>query len=847
MNIAFDAYAILGPMSKNRGIGNYALSQFVTMINRDSDNKYFFLNMVDEEFVLHDFVSGIYEFQEDFVYTGKENVLLRLPVCSEMIGKLIKDYINKNAIDIFYITSPFESNFIPYKKDWFSNTRVVATVYDIIPYVMKEHYLRDKNTFDWYMKCIDNLRWVDEILVISQSVKDDLVNYLGFQEEKIKVIWGAVDDRYKKIDISDSDKETLFRKFGIDKPFVMCTGGDDVRKNLDGLIRAFSLLPNNIKNEYQLVVVCKLSKNTKNQLFNLAKECQIDDCVVFTDFVTNEELVQFYNLATLMAFPSKYEGFGLPIVEAWACGTPVLTSNNSSLEQIGGDAAVLVDANDDQSIADGMKKILQEETTLIEYTQKGEKRLELYQWERIADLAIGFLSQVPTKDIVIDDKQESYKIAMFTPLPPIESGISDYSEDIITALCTYCDIDVYIDDGYETTMNLPENVRVFHYSKYDIKHTEYHDTVYQMGNSEYHFYMYPYIQKYRGTLVLHDYNLHGAIYHYAINQRGNYRIYNKMICEDVLKQEADAYVKELKNATTGPRIYEMELNGIVTNYADRIIVHSKDAKKKLLKKDISRNVEVLASYAKIEPIVEKDFVKIQNGYNKNDTIIAAFGGVHETKRVVPILKAFSILKEEFGNVKLLFVGKLADSVRDEFNSIIAEKQLKEVVKVTGYIELDRFRNYIDMTDICLNLRYPYNGETSGSLMRILAKGKCVVVNDIGSFGEIPSEVCVKLPSVDMMGEDNEIHEIHGVLKQLIENPENRHQLEVNARMFAEENLDIRIVAKRLHDIISSEKGCGIIDNNLLSQIRKSDWYSENDAEQLSKVLAFVEFSANLLC
>ena len=82
-----------------------------------------------------------------------------------------------------------------------------------------------------------------------------------------------------------------------------------------------------------------------------------------------------------MAFPSKYEGFGLPIVEAWACGTPVLTADNSSLKEIGGDAVILVNADSDKSIADGMKKILTDEKILAEYREKGMKRLELYRWE----------------------------------------------------------------------------------------------------------------------------------------------------------------------------------------------------------------------------------------------------------------------------------------------------------------------------------------------------------------------------------------------------------------------------------------------------------------------------------
>ena len=214
MNIAFDAVAILGYMSRNRGIGNYALNQFSGMVNLDKNNKYFFLNMIDKNFSLSHMITNN-NFTEDFIDTGKNNVLLRNEIYSDVIGNIIKRYIRENNIDIFYITSPFESNFILYKKEWFEGVKVISTVYDIIPYVMKEKYLSDKNSFNWYMKCVENLRWSDELFVISESVKTDLVKYLQFSPDNIKTIWGGVDKKYKIINISDTEKSLLLGKFGI--------------------------------------------------------------------------------------------------------------------------------------------------------------------------------------------------------------------------------------------------------------------------------------------------------------------------------------------------------------------------------------------------------------------------------------------------------------------------------------------------------------------------------------------------------------------------------------------------------------------------------------------------------
>ena len=114
MRIAFDATAILGPMSKNRGIGNYVLSQFLHMIRQDPDNQYFFLNLIDKDFHLSDQLPGVTNLTEDFIDTGSQNVLLREKACEEVMGAILQQYLQERQIDVFYITSPFESKFVSY-------------------------------------------------------------------------------------------------------------------------------------------------------------------------------------------------------------------------------------------------------------------------------------------------------------------------------------------------------------------------------------------------------------------------------------------------------------------------------------------------------------------------------------------------------------------------------------------------------------------------------------------------------------------------------------------------------------------------------------------------------------
>lgn len=838
MNIAFDATAILGPMSKNRGIGNYALGQFKTMIEKDTSNNYFLLNFY-EDIRFKDYLSRSDNFEEYYYYCGQDNFLLRNPDYKQIIGDIIKKFLKEHKIDVFYITSPFDGSNVLYEKKWFDGVRVIATVYDIIPYIFKDKYLADRISYKWYMSCVDMLRWMDKLLVISNSVKEDLINYLNFSSDKIDVIYGAVNEKYRIIDISKNEKEKLFHKYGITSNYIMCTGGDDERKNIQGLIVAYSAMPRELIDKYQLVIVCKLSPEAVSLYTNIIKDNNVVNRVILTNFVTDEELIQLYNLAYLMAFPSKYEGFGLPIVESWACGTPVLTSNNSSLGEIAGDAAILVDPFDIKDITRGLVTALTE-VDLSKLMEKAKNRLVQFQWPVVAENVIKAFSKISICEKVESESRK--KIAFFTPLPPIQSGISDYSVDIIKELSNYFDIDVYIDTGYKPTCKLSNNVNIYIHKEFKKKSNEYFDIIYQMGNSEYHEYMEYYIKKYKGTLVLHDYNLHSLVRYLTLFKRANnIKLYRQYLLEDFDIKIVDEYIDKLTRGEIPIQIHQMEVNGYVVNYSNKIIVHSNEAREKLLTRNIGRNVRTIRLYAKIEPL--SDSIKTREKYNilKDEIIISSFGHIHESKRIIPALKAFSILCKEYSNIKYYFVGKLDPCLENEFHELVRNNNLENRIFVTGYTELDEFIEYIKMSDICVNLRYPYNGETSGSLMRILAQGKCVLVNDIGSFSEIPDSCCVKIPSVESMDMHTEVDKIYKALKKLIESPNIIKKIGFNARKYAEENLDIKVIGKQYRDFILEAHKPSLNEKHLKNIIDFeviSKQYNMEEISRLAKTLGY---------
>ena len=530
MNIAIDVLAILGPDSKNRGIGNYNVSQFKRVFQQDKKNNYFLLNFY-EDTNLQEILKYSENVKEFYFYTGENCFLIREKSYRELIGAIVKKFIKENQIDIFYITSPFD-RLMSYDLDWLKGTKVVMTVYDIIPYLFKDRYLKPKEFYNEYMSWVEKVKHADKILAISQSVKNDLIKYIGIKAEKIDVIYAGVEEHFETIEVNDAD---IIRKtYGINSRFVMCTGGDDDRKNIAELIIAFSKMPIELINQFQLVIACKLSKASEERYYEIAKKHGVEEKVILTNFIPLDHLIKLYNMAHVMAFPSQYEGFGLPVVEAMACGTPVLTSNNSSLAEIAGDAAVLVDPFDIKDITRGLIEIL-ENKDLDKLVKKGYEQILRFSWNKVAEETIqsleAFNLEISQEKIFINERKE--KLAFFTPLPPIKSGIADYSVDILNNLVKYFDIDVFVDLNYEVEYEFEAKINIFPYTEFPRKRKEYFDVIYQMGNSEYHAYMINYIQNYPGTVVLHDYNLHGLLYHLS-NKNNDLNLYMNFLQMELL-------------------------------------------------------------------------------------------------------------------------------------------------------------------------------------------------------------------------------------------------------------------------------------------------------------------------
>lgn len=258
--------------------------------------------------------------------------------------------------------------------------RFVVTIHDCI-HLRFPQYLPNRRALA-YARAMMTMaaRRSQRVLTVSQASKDDILHYLGIPAEKVEVIYNALDARLA----GEPTAEAIARvreRFLLTSPFVLYTGNIKPHKNIDRLIEAFSRLRQLGRADVKLLIIGDEISKYPN-MRRLIHRHQLHQHVRFLGFVPDATLAVLYRLASVFVFPSLYEGFGLPPLEAMAAGTPVITSNVSSLPEVVGDAAVLIDPMDPNAIADAMARVLSDETLRAELIRRGTARVHAFSWER---------------------------------------------------------------------------------------------------------------------------------------------------------------------------------------------------------------------------------------------------------------------------------------------------------------------------------------------------------------------------------------------------------------------------------------------------------------------------------
>ncbi len=270
-----------------------------------------------------------------------------------------------------------------------TGTRKILSIHDVVPYIYPETSTKlDKLIYHYWLPLA--VRRLDAIVTGSEQSKQDIIRYLPVNVEDVVVIPYAAGSNYRLM--NRTDVKPVLSRYAIDFPYILYVGSLESRKNLPRLLEAFARVRTQLP-DWKLVIV-GARKWKFSSIFETVKRLELNSFVHFTGYVEEEDLPAVYNGADLFVFPSLYEGFGLPVLEAMASGTPVITSNCSSLPEVAGDAAILIDPYDIQAMADAIQRVLSDPTLAATLRVKGLARAKTFSWKRTAEETIAVYERV---------------------------------------------------------------------------------------------------------------------------------------------------------------------------------------------------------------------------------------------------------------------------------------------------------------------------------------------------------------------------------------------------------------------------------------------------------------------
>ena len=263
----------------------------------------------------------------------------------------------------------------------FYSGKIILTIHDLISHYFPQNMPSGSRLYfsKWMPLTYGRAK---KIIAISENTKRDIMSLLKIPEEKIVVIHSAVGEEFRQIDDKAKIAE-IKKKYATGEHFILDVGTLEPRKNLPFLVRAYNIALKEGKISHNLVLTGKKGWYYES-LFDLIKELHLEDRVILPGYVPDEDLPYLYNAADLFCFPSLYEGFGFPPLEALSCGTPVIAANNSSIPEVVGDAGILLDIDDEKVWAANIIEVLSDEKKLQELRSSGLEQAKKFSWAKTA-------------------------------------------------------------------------------------------------------------------------------------------------------------------------------------------------------------------------------------------------------------------------------------------------------------------------------------------------------------------------------------------------------------------------------------------------------------------------------
>jgi glycosyltransferase involved in cell wall biosynthesis len=366
MRIAIDAHMI---GERETGNETYTLNLIRGLLSHDEKNEYFLYTTHADELQ-----ARLPCERARIVSLWPAISLLRISLAMPVIAR-------KQGVSLLHVS---------YIAPLYCPCPTVVTVHDLA-YILFPHFfsLRDRLLLSTLVPI--SLRRAAKVIAVSQRTKEDLMAHYHLPENKVAVTYEAASEAFRPIE-QQAELTEVRERYGLHEPFILTIGNLQPRKNMIHLVKAYASLHRK-GFAHQLVIAGQAYWRTSD-IYRAVKEWGLEDKVLFTGYVPDADLPLLYNAADLFAFVSLYEGFGLPVLEAMACGTPVVSSRAGSLPEVVGDAGLLVDPLDVEDIAQAMAEVLSRPEFASQLRERGLKQAANFSWRRTAEETLRVYEEV---------------------------------------------------------------------------------------------------------------------------------------------------------------------------------------------------------------------------------------------------------------------------------------------------------------------------------------------------------------------------------------------------------------------------------------------------------------------
>lgn len=718
---AVNVDALISPHSYGRGIGRYVSGLLKNLLRSDKVNRYVFFASGEAHSAASD---AALRDLEKLLGAAEARILPQFTGLDVGARTVMREQSLRGlAADVVLETSPFLGvlGYPPLAHD-LRGTPTATILYDLIPYALPDLYLTEPTSYATYSEHLLSLHRADAVLCISEWTANDAVGLLGLDTGRVRTISSGLDALFAPR--QNIDTRTDLTPLGVTRDFVLYVGGDDPRKNISGLVEAYAMLDLPNRKRFQLVVACSLSSSARSRLRNDAQVLGLRDTdLVLTGRVEDSELVDLYQSCHLFAFPSLYEGFGLPIVEAMACGAPVIGSDSTSVAEILKIPNAQFDATDPSSIASCMRTALTDEDRRNELRENGVERVGIYKWSSVADRVVQSLESVArARNESVVFGLERPRLAVVTPLPPERSGVANFAAASLPFLSRHYDITL-VNDNVKETSGVICSFPQINSSSLLSDSSRFDRVLYQVGNSDFHSHMPALLHHVPGVIELHDLYL-GELH----STRGTSALRAEFMYSHGRVGEAEAATDVATAAARWPasaRLIDESLG---------VIVHSLSTAQAI--KAWYGNFDgvfVVPMNLQPERLPSRARARERLGVPGQSLMISSFGFLQPSKLSLEILEAWEILPRGRFDACLVFVGG------DMYPSSSLSQQIRQLqnhgahIRLTGFVDGDTYRDYLAASDVVIQLRAGTRGETSGAYLDAIVAQRAIISNSNPAF------------------------------------------------------------------------------------------------------------------